>query len=108
MKKVVDDISGIMDIADERIVPMHGCDHRSICRFTGQSSESYKNILSVLQDWTSEIPRGRLEVDQENERKRIGKTSGTGSTKKVANVPETSLTQSVFRHAVQLEAYILT
>ncbi|KFY63222.1 hypothetical protein V496_04071 [Pseudogymnoascus sp. VKM F-4515 (FW-2607)] len=33
--RVVDEISGVMDIARERIVPMHGCNHKTICRFGG-------------------------------------------------------------------------
>ena len=40
-----------MDIAFERIVPMHGCDHRNICRFSGGNSNGYQTILNVLQDW---------------------------------------------------------
>ena len=44
-----------MDIAGERIIPMQGCDHRTICRFTGATSEGYKTILNVLQDWVEEL-----------------------------------------------------
>ena len=44
-----------MDVAKERIVPMQGCDHRRICRFTGGTSEAYKTILNVLQDWVEEL-----------------------------------------------------
>lgn len=53
--KIVDDISGVMDIPAERYVPMQGCDHRSICRFAGKDSESYKTVCSVLQDWADEL-----------------------------------------------------
>ena len=44
-----------MDIPGERIVPMQGCDHRSICRFAGESSEGYKAIMSVLLEWAEEL-----------------------------------------------------
>lgn len=44
-----------MDVADERIVPMQGCDHKSICRFAGETSEAYKTVLNVLQDWVEEL-----------------------------------------------------
>jgi len=44
-----------MDVADERIVPLQGCDHRSMCRFAGRESEAYKAILNVLQDWDEEL-----------------------------------------------------
>ena len=53
--KIVDDTSGIMNIPNERIVPMQGCDHRSICRFSGKQSESYKRVFNVLHDWVDEI-----------------------------------------------------
>ena len=53
--KIVDDTSGIMNISNERIVPMQGCDHRSICRFAGKHSESYKRVSNVLQDWVDEL-----------------------------------------------------
>jgi hypothetical protein len=39
-----------MDSAGERIVPMRGCDHKSICRFAAGTREGYKTILNVLQD----------------------------------------------------------
>lgn len=47
-----------MDVARERIVPMHGCDHRSVCRFSGRDSEGYKIVLGVLQDWVNDINEG--------------------------------------------------
>lgn len=53
--RIVDDTSGIMNIPNERIVPMHGCDHRSICRFASKHSESYKRVSNVLQDWVDEL-----------------------------------------------------
>jgi protein SERAC1 len=53
--KVVDDTSGIMNIPNERIVPMQGCDHRNICRFSSKHSESYKRVSNVLQDWINEL-----------------------------------------------------
>lgn len=40
-----------MDTAGERIIPMQSYDHRSICRFSGESSEGYKSVLGVIQDW---------------------------------------------------------
>lgn len=44
-----------MDIVGERYVPMQGCNHRSICRFPGGTSEGYKTVLNVLQDWAEEL-----------------------------------------------------
>ena len=48
-----------MDVADERIVPMHGCDHKSVCRFSGRTSDAYQTVLSVLQDWVEELNQGQ-------------------------------------------------
>ncbi len=48
-----------MDVAGERIVPMQGCDHRNICRFAGGTSDAYKTILNVLQDWIEELNQGQ-------------------------------------------------
>lgn len=62
---MVDDISGVMDIAGKRIVPMQGCDHRSICRFASESSEGYKAILNVLLEW-AEGTQSKLVVVKEN------------------------------------------
>jgi metal-dependent hydrolase (beta-lactamase superfamily II) len=53
--KIVDDTSGIINISNERIVPMQGCDHSSICRFASKHSESYKRVYNVLQDWVDEL-----------------------------------------------------
>jgi hypothetical protein len=43
-----------MGIPGERIVPMHGCDHSTVCRFEGEASFGYQSILQVLQDWADE------------------------------------------------------
>jgi hypothetical protein len=58
-EQIVDDISGIMDIAGERIIPMPNCDHRSICRFNDETSGNYKSVLGVLQDWADETKKGQ-------------------------------------------------
>ena len=60
--KVVDDTSGIMNISNERIVPMHGCDHRSICRFASKPSKSYKSVSNILQDWVDELDTGQQQI----------------------------------------------
>ncbi|KAI9774712.1 MAG: hypothetical protein M1839_001673 [Geoglossum umbratile] len=44
--RIVDDISGIMGVAGERIIPMPNCDHKSICRFGGETSGGYKSRYS--------------------------------------------------------------
>ncbi|OBT96248.1 hypothetical protein VE01_05769 [Pseudogymnoascus verrucosus] len=54
-KLIVDKISGIMDVARERIIPMPGCDHRTICRFPRRDSNGYKTVLGVLREWVSVI-----------------------------------------------------
>jgi hypothetical protein len=58
-KKIVDEDSGIIGFPEERIVPMHGCDHRTICRFEAETSNGYKSILGVLQDWADAAKEGQ-------------------------------------------------
>ena len=57
--QIVDDFNGIMDIDRERIIPMHSCDHMSICRFGIESREGYKSVLQVLQDWAEDLNRSQ-------------------------------------------------
>lgn len=47
-----------MDVARERIIPMPGCDHRTICRFPRKDSSGYKTVLGVIQEWVSAINEG--------------------------------------------------
>jgi len=49
-ERIVDDFSGVMDIAGERIVPMMDSDHRDICQFPDEKHHSYKRVLNVLKD----------------------------------------------------------
>ena len=52
--KIVDEISGVMDMAGERIIPMEGCDHSSICSFSSNTSNSYKSVQAILKSWADE------------------------------------------------------
>ncbi|KFY81883.1 hypothetical protein V500_11000 [Pseudogymnoascus sp. VKM F-4518 (FW-2643)] len=54
-KLIVDEFSGIMGVPKERIIPMQGCDHRTICRFPGTYSKGYKAVLGILHEWVSPI-----------------------------------------------------
>jgi hypothetical protein len=40
-----------MDIPGELIVPMPNCDHKSICRFSSETSSSHKTVWGVIQEW---------------------------------------------------------
>ena len=60
-QQIVDDISGIMDILGERIIPMPNCDHKSICRFSDERSASYKSVWGVLREWADEAKKGQCE-----------------------------------------------
>ncbi|KAM0146728.1 hypothetical protein ACHAPG_010988 [Botrytis cinerea] len=51
---VVDEESAQLHIPDERVVKMHGCDHRNICRFTGPESSSYKSVWGILKVYADE------------------------------------------------------
>lgn len=43
-----------MNVATETIIPMSGCDHRTVCRFDSKKSESYKSVLSILKEAVEE------------------------------------------------------
>ncbi|TGO57714.1 hypothetical protein BOTNAR_0196g00150 [Botryotinia narcissicola] len=51
---VVDEESAQLHIPDERVVKMHGCDHRNICRFSGPESSSYKSVWGILKVYADE------------------------------------------------------
>lgn len=42
-----------MEVPDERVIAMQGCDHRSICRFD-DNDDNYHLILGVIKDWAYE------------------------------------------------------
>lgn len=44
-----------MDIPGERIVPMLGYNHKTMCRFDSKGSGGYKLILAVFLDWINEL-----------------------------------------------------
>jgi hypothetical protein len=46
-----------MNIPDEIIQPMPGCNHNNICKFGGASSGGYKTVLNVLKDWVDELKK---------------------------------------------------
>lgn len=46
-----------MNVPEEVIIPMFGCDHSSICKFEGAHKFGYKQILIVLQDWLDELKK---------------------------------------------------
>ncbi|KAI9767152.1 MAG: hypothetical protein M1839_004625 [Geoglossum umbratile] len=48
-QRVVDEISGTMDVPKETIVPMDGYDHRDICRFEDYTSSGYQTVFSRLE-----------------------------------------------------------
>lgn len=43
-----------MDVETEVPIPMAGCDHRTICRFEGPQSSSYRLILTQLLEVATE------------------------------------------------------
>jgi len=53
-EKVVDDMSGRLDVDTETAIPMLGCDHRTICRFSGKEDTNYKKVLNILQEIATE------------------------------------------------------
>jgi hypothetical protein len=45
----VDDVSGVMDIPKETVVPMDDCDHQNICRFGDPTTGGYRKVSFHLE-----------------------------------------------------------
>jgi hypothetical protein len=45
----VDEVSGVMDIPKETLVPMDGCDHQDICIFGDRASLGYRKVSFHLE-----------------------------------------------------------
>ena len=46
--QIVDDETGTLDVPGETIVPMSGCDHRTICWFPRPNSNGYLLVLAHI------------------------------------------------------------
>ena len=49
----------MMSGARERLIPMAGCGHISICKFSRESENSYALVWGVLQEWAEEARNGQ-------------------------------------------------
>ncbi len=47
--QVVDEVSGVMEIPKETVVPMDGCDHQEICRFDDCTGSGYHKVSHHLE-----------------------------------------------------------
>ena len=59
--KIVDEASSVMAIPEEVIIPMQGCDHSRICRFSGKTSDGYKSVQGILKPWADEAQKRILQ-----------------------------------------------
>jgi len=50
--KVVDEHTGVLGFPGEKIIPMMGCDHRTVCRFTSKDDWNYKLIVREIKEAT--------------------------------------------------------
>jgi len=57
--KVVDEMSGRLDVDTETSFPMPGCDHRTICRFSGNDDVNYKKVLRILKEIAIEATKSQ-------------------------------------------------
>lgn len=48
LKQIVDRHTGVLDFPDEAIIPMDGCDHRTLCRFSSKEDPNYRVICSRM------------------------------------------------------------
>ncbi|KAE9366534.1 hypothetical protein N431DRAFT_281230, partial [Stipitochalara longipes BDJ] len=53
--KIVDDMSGRMNVPGEVVVPMPGCNHREVAKFASKDTNGYQKIVNKLTEVTSEI-----------------------------------------------------
>ncbi|TVY19661.1 Protein SERAC1 [Lachnellula arida] len=51
---IVEEESAVMNGAGERLIPMAGCDHTSICKFSRESENSYALVWGILQEWADD------------------------------------------------------
>ena len=47
---IVDEETGTLDVPGEIVVPMSGCDHRTICRFPRADSNGYLLVLAHIKN----------------------------------------------------------
>ncbi|KAH0559359.1 hypothetical protein GP486_004127 [Trichoglossum hirsutum] len=64
-KRVVDNYTGVLGIPKETIVPMSGCDHHTICKFSKESN-SYRLVLAHLKALSVDLrkPASLLDVGE--------------------------------------------
>lgn len=43
-------MSGVLRVPGEVVVPMDGCDHRTICQFSSSSNNCYLALVSHIED----------------------------------------------------------
>lgn len=46
--QVVDQYTGTLDFPGEVIIPIDGCDHRSMCRFSTEEDHNYRVLKSRI------------------------------------------------------------
>jgi hypothetical protein len=46
----VDRHAGVLDFPGEVIIPMDGCDHRTVCRFSDEKDSNYRVIMSRIRE----------------------------------------------------------
>ena len=46
--------TGVLDFPDEAIIPMDGCDHRTLCRFSSKEDPNYRVICSRMRQLIGE------------------------------------------------------
>lgn len=62
--------TGVLDFPGEVIIPMDGCDHRTLCRFSDEKDSNYRVILSRIRELIGQyfvaekkvIPGGQLKT----------------------------------------------
>ncbi|TVY38555.1 Protein SERAC1 [Lachnellula occidentalis] len=63
---IVDEESAVMSVAGERLIPMAGCDHMSICRFSRENGNSYALVWGVLQECAEDARNSHVMVSDDD------------------------------------------
>lgn len=55
-----------MNIPGERIIPMHGKNHRQVCQFGDETSSDYISVLELIRGWTAGAKEDRNRLNEED------------------------------------------
>jgi DNA-binding GntR family transcriptional regulator len=55
-----------MNIPGERVIAMHGKNHRQVCQFDDERSSDYKVVSELIHEWTTGEIQEKSKLDEED------------------------------------------